>query len=200
MTPTRPAERGEAVVDTGADTQGDALAAEAGRLAAACGWSLAVAESCTGGLIGHRLTSVAGSSAYFRGGIIAYANDVKTGLLGVSAEDLAAHGAVSEQVARQMASGVRNALRADVGIASTGIMGPGGATLAKPVGLVYIAVATPERTLVRCFRMQGDRTGRTRSSSEAALGLLIEALQARTRGGVGYGGEATGKTDRETTR
>jgi PncC family amidohydrolase len=156
----------------------DSLAAEAGRLARERGWTVAVAESCTGGLVGHRLTSVSGSSAIFLGGIIAYSNEAKVRLLGVRESDLQSHGAVSEPAARQMAEGACRALGADVGIGVTGIMGPDGGSLEKPVGLVYISGVTPERAEVRRFvRGEGDRAGRTRSSSEEALRLLVDLLR-----------------------
>ena len=104
------------------------------------GLKLAVAESCTGGLVGERLTNIPGSSDVFLGGVIAYHNDVKRKLLGVRAEDMERFGAVSEEVALQMAAGVRERLGADVGVSVTGIAGPGGGTPEKPVGLVWIAI------------------------------------------------------------
>lgn len=156
----------------------DPLAAEAGRLARERAWTLATAESCTGGLVAHRLTGVSGSSAYVLGGVVAYANAAKVALLGVCEADLAAVGAVSETVACQMAEGARRAFGADVGLGITGIMGPDGGTLEKPVGLVYIAGVTPERSEVRRFvRGEGDRAGRTRSSSEEALRLLVDLMR-----------------------
>lgn len=103
--------------------------------------TLATAESCTGGLIAHRITNVAGASDYFLGGVVAYSDKVKASLLRVSQDDLKEYGAVSEPVARQMAQGVRARFRADYGIGVTGVAGPGGGTAEKPVGLVYIAVA-----------------------------------------------------------
>lgn len=170
VSPSRP--------DGAGDEAPDTLAIEAGQLAHERGWTVAVAESCTGGLVGHRLTSVSGSSAIFLGGIIAYANAAKVRLLGVRDADLQRCGAVSEPVARQMAEGARRALGADVGIGITGIMGPDGGTLEKPVGLVYISGVTPERAEVRRFvRGEGDRAGRTRSSSEEALRLLVDLLR-----------------------
>ncbi len=101
---------------------------------------LAVAESCTGGLLGAHITDEPGASSYFRGGVIAYANEVKEGLLGVPAELIRAHGAVSSECARAMATGVLGVLSADVALAVTGIAGPGGGTPEKPVGLVYVAL------------------------------------------------------------
>lgn len=113
--------------------------------------TLAVAESCTGGGLGHLITTVSGSSAYFRGGVISYDNQVKVDLLGASPEDLAQHGAVSEVVACQMAIGVRQRLQSTWGLSITGIAGPDGGTEAKPVGLVYIGVAGPTNQDVESF-------------------------------------------------
>ncbi len=122
----------------------DTLASAVGRSLLAKGQTLAVAESCTGGGLGQMLTETPGSSGYFIGGIISYANEVKVNLLGVNPEDLAREGAVSEIVARQMAAGVKEKLRTDWGISITGVAGPGGGTDAKPVGLVYIGIASPD--------------------------------------------------------
>jgi nicotinamide-nucleotide amidase len=124
----------------GADT--DTLASTVGKLLLLAGETLSVAESCTGGGLGAMLTGVAGSSRYFLGGIISYDNRVKERLLGVNPQDLAEFGAVSHQVAKQMAAGVRSRLNTDWGLSITGIAGPGGGTDAKPVGLVYIGLAS----------------------------------------------------------
>lgn len=140
---------------------------------------LATAESCTGGLIAHRLTQMAGCSDYFRGGIVAYDNAVKAAQLGVPASTLEAHGAVSEQVARAMAERVRAALKADLGLATTGIAGPGGATPEKPVGLVFIAVADRHGTVVREVRTGGDREYIKQWASQSALNLLRLRLADR---------------------
>lgn len=137
---------------------------------------LAVAESCTGGLIGHRITSVSGSSEYFLGGVIAYANDAKVGELGVDPGVLAAEGAVSEQVAREMAIGVREKFRADIGVSTTGIAGPTGATPQKPVGLVFIGVAGKQSVRVRSFSFSGSRADVKHAASEAALNMVQEYL------------------------
>ena len=109
--------------------------------------TLATAESCTGGAIASRFTTMAGASAYFNGGVIAYANEVKIGILGVKAEDIERYGAVSESVARQMADGARRATGSDYAIATTGIAGPTGGTKEKPIGTVWMAVATPTHTI-----------------------------------------------------
>ncbi|MDJ0761827.1 MAG: CinA family nicotinamide mononucleotide deamidase-related protein [Myxococcota bacterium] len=124
-------------------TKDISLPAAFGERLAAKNLTVGTGESCTGGLIGHAITETAGSSAYFRGSVVAYHNDVKTGLLNVSAQTLARAGAVSEAVVREMAIGVQRALNADVGIAVSGVAGPGGGTPEKPVGLVHFAVAHP---------------------------------------------------------
>ena len=138
--------------------------------------TLAVAESCTGGLLGHRLTSVSGCSRYFLGGVIAYANSVKAGQLGVDSATLEVEGAVSAEVARQMAEGVAARLGADVGVGITGIAGPGGGTEERPVGLVFMAVAGPAEGCVRRCEFAGDRAGIKEAACEAALELLSEYL------------------------
>lgn len=122
----------------------DTLASVVGQLLMARCQTLAVAESCTGGGLGQMLTDTPGSSSYFMGGIISYANRIKVDLLGVNAEDLARAGAVSETVAMQMAAGVKAKLGTDWGVSITGVAGPGGGTEAKPVGLVYIGIARPD--------------------------------------------------------
>ena len=155
------------------------LEQQVGDLLRARGWTLAVAESCTGGLVSHRITSVSGSSDYFLGGVIAYSNDVKVSELGVKPRVLARDGAVSEIVARQMASGVRRRLGADLGIGITGIAGPGGGTAKKSVGLVFISVAHGARSQVRRFVFSGDRIRVKMAASAAALKMLKEYLQEK---------------------
>ncbi len=123
-----------------------------------------------------RITEVSGASAYFRGGIVAYHNAVKEAILQVPAEILRTHGAVSAPCARAMAEGVRKVLQADAGLAITGIAGPTGGTPQKPVGLVYIALATPNGTEVREHRFVGSRQGVRWSASEKALELILEQL------------------------
>lgn len=136
----------------------DTLPKVTGELLKAAGQTVALAESCTGGGIGQQLTAVPGSSDYFVGSVVSYANNVKQRLLGVSASDLIEYGAVSEAVARQMAIGVKQALGTDWGISATGIAGPGGGTEDKPVGLVYIGIAKPDGTVtVREHRFGGTR-------------------------------------------
>jgi PncC family amidohydrolase len=141
------------------------------------GLTLALAESCTGGLLGHRITSVSGSSDYFRGAIVAYASDVKRDLLDVREETLTRHGAVSEETAREMAHGARRVIEADLGISITGIAGPTGGTPEKPVGLVYIGLAAPDGEWVERHVWQGDRRQNKGRSAEAALDLLRRYLE-----------------------
>jgi nicotinamide-nucleotide amidase len=137
------------------------------------GLMLAVAESCTGGLIGHRLTQVAGSSAYLDRGVVCYSNRAKTEMLGVPMELIARHGAVSKEVAAAMACGIRQRANVSVGLSVTGIAGPGGGTETKPVGLVYIGLdGGTGRPITREFRFHGDRNVIKQRSSQAALDLL----------------------------
>ena len=138
--------------------------------------SVAVAESCTGGLVMHRLTNVPGSSGYFPGGAVTYSYEAKQQLLGVKAETLAAYGAVSSQTALEMARGVRAMFGATFGIGVTGIAGPGGGMPNKPVGLVYIAVCSVDAGQVIERRWQSDREGNKQLSADAALGLLFDWL------------------------
>ena len=137
---------------------------------------LSVAESCTGGLLGARLTAIPGSSEVFVGGILAYANSVKRHLLGVTDEDLEEQGAVSELVAAQMARSVRERLKTDIGIAITGIAGPGGGTAAKPVGMVWVAL-DGIGTQARCLRLFGTREEVRQRAVQAALDMVRRALE-----------------------
>jgi PncC family amidohydrolase len=137
---------------------------------------LAVAESCTGGLVGHLLTEIAGSSDVFVGGVISYSDGVKTAVLDVPGEALERHGAVSAQVAVAMAEGARRRLGADIALAVTGIAGPSGGSAAKPVGLTYVAVADAGGHDVRRYQWQGDRSANKLASAQAALELALERL------------------------
>ncbi|GAC1418842.1 MAG: competence/damage-inducible protein A [Gemmatimonadaceae bacterium] len=139
------------------------------------GLKLAVAESCTGGMLGERITSISGSSDVFLGGVIAYDNDVKVKVLGVPADDIERYGAVSEQVAVRMASGIRKTMAADVGISVTGIAGPGGGTPEKPVGLVWIAMDYSDAK-ARRFHLVGDRTEIRQRAAQAALEIVRRSL------------------------
>ena len=152
-----------------------------GRLLEEGGTTLAVSESCTGGLVGHRLTNVPGSSAYYRGSITAYSNKVKELTLGVRPETTCQHGAVSEPTAREMARGVRRVFRADVGLSVTGIAGPDGGMPGKPVGLVYIALSAPDNEWVERHVWDGDRWENKERSAEAVLDLLRRYLERRLR-------------------
>jgi len=140
---------------------------------------LAVAESCTGGLLGATLTAIPGSSDYFLGGVIAYSDAVKTALLGVSPQTLQSHGAVSDEVAREMATGARTHLRADLAAAITGVAGPTSDASSKPAGLVYVAVAGPGNAL-RSVRLTDDhgREGNRAAAVRAAIALLEAAASA----------------------
>lgn len=138
------------------------------------GQTVAVAESCTGGLLGAALTDVPGSSAYFKGGVIAYDNQVKIDQLGVPASVLGSAGAVSADAAAAMATGVRMRLLADIGVSITGVAGPDGEEH-KPAGLTFIGVATPD-PIVREYRWTGDRWSNRRQSVRAALELLQQVL------------------------
>jgi PncC family amidohydrolase len=142
------------------------------------GLTVATAESCTGGLVAHAITEIAGSSTYYLGGFVTYADDVKRDQLGVGADLLAAHGAVSAQVARAMAEGARTRLGTDLAVAITGIAGPGGGSDEKPVGLTYVAVADGTGVDVRRHLWPGDRSANKRDSAVAALELLLDRLGA----------------------
>ena len=139
--------------------------------------TLATAESCTGGLVGGALTGLPGSSAWYLGGVVAYSNSLKIRLLGVPPALLEARGAVSPETARAMADGIRVATGADYAVSLTGIAGPGGGTPAKPVGLVYIAIASPADTTVHEHHFPGTRADIRAAATEAALRHLLAALQ-----------------------
>lgn len=153
-----------------------ALAERVGAACRALGWSIGTAESCTGGLVAHQITEVAGSSDYLRGSLVTYADDIKIALADVPAATLAAHGAVSAQVAVAMAEGAKRRLGVDIAVAITGVAGPGGGTDAKPVGLTYVAVADGVGDVVRRHVWPFDRSGNKRASAAAALALVVERL------------------------
>ena len=140
--------------------------------------TLATAESCTGGAVGAALTDLAGSSAWYLGGLVAYSNSLKTRLLDVPADLLAIHGAVSAQTAQAMAKGAREKTDADFAVAVTGIAGPGGGTPEKPVGLVYMAVAGPGGSAVFKHRFAGTRADIRAAAVDAALNHALEAIAA----------------------
>ncbi len=154
----------------------DTLAGAVGRLLLEKKQTLAVAESCTGGYISHLITSVPGSSGWYNGGIVAYSNAIKQNLLGVPVESIQKYGAVSEQVVRHMAEGARKKLNAGFAVATSGIAGPAGGTEEKPVGTVWIAVATPEKTVAEKFVFGDNRERNIVRSSQTALQLLRKQL------------------------
>jgi nicotinamide-nucleotide amidase len=157
----------------------DSLEVVVGKLLEQRGMTLAVSESCTGGLVGHRITNVPGSSAYYEGSITAYSYKIKELILQVQQDTLHHYGAVSEQVAREMAVGVRRAFQADIGLAVTGVAGPGGGTPEKPVGLVYIALAASDGEWVERCMWDRDRLENKEQSAEAVLDLLRRYLEGR---------------------
>jgi len=154
-----------------------ALAGECAELLVRRGWTLGLAESCTGGLVGHTITALSGSSAYFVGGIVSYADRIKRDALGVPDGLIRGCGAVSEPVARAMAHGARERLSVDVAVSVTGIAGPTGGTPGKPVGTVFVGIAAPNGSAVRHFCWDDDRAGNKRRSAAAALQLLRDALR-----------------------
>ncbi len=137
---------------------------------------IATAESCTAGLLAHKLTNIPGSSEYFKGGIVAYSNEIKVKLLGVKEDTLEKYGAVSYETAVEMAIGIKNLMNVDIGISTTGIAGPGGATPSKPVGLVYIGLAGKE-IKAKKFNFQGNRLQNKERFAESALKMLLEYLE-----------------------
>lgn len=158
------------------------IEALAGDLLRQRGLRLAVAESCTGGLVGHRLTNIAGSSTYYLGSVTAYAYEAKVRLLGVSWETLEQHGAVSAETVIEMARGVRTALAADIGLAVSGIAGPGGGTPEKPVGLTWIGISSPWDEFAQHFIWHGDRMKNKELSAQATIQLLVDYLSKKQLG------------------
>jgi PncC family amidohydrolase len=158
------------------------LEVEVGKLLQERGLRLALAESCTGGLAGHRLTNVPGSSAYYMGSVTAYAYEAKVRLLGVRWETLEKYGAVSQEIALEMAEGVRRALGADIGASITGIAGPGGGTPDKPVGLTWIGLSAPNFSQAWSYIWKSDRITNKKLSAEAALRLLRDYLKGSSGG------------------
>ena len=138
--------------------------------------TIAVAESCTGGLVSNLITDVSGSSGWFIGGVIAYSNDVKKDMLGVKAATLERHGAVSLQTATEMARGVRKRFHGSIGVSTTGIAGPAGGSAQKPVGTVCVAVCARGKTAARQFLFKGSRSAIKKQSALAAIKMLIKTL------------------------
>lgn len=153
-------------------TNGLGMEEVVGQSLRAQGLTIALAESCTGGLIGHRLTEVAGSSAYVDRGVTCYSNQSKIEFVGVPSSVLKQYGAVSGPVAKAMAEGIRSGSGADVGLSVTGIAGPGGGTRSKPVGLVYVGLSVPRQSVTKAFRFYGDRKTIKLRASQAALDVL----------------------------
>ena len=152
------------------------LEAEIGDLLRNKGLTLGVVESATGGLISHMITNIPGSSDYYKGSVAAYSNEVKIKVVGVREETINRYGAVSPQVAEEMAVGGRKVLAVDICLADTGIAGPGGATPGKPIGLFYLGLSHQTGTYSQKHIFQGDRGQNKRSAAEAALGWLKEYL------------------------
>ena len=160
----------------------NAMEIKVGELLRPLGLKLAVAESCTGGLVGHRITNVPGSSEYFLGGVTAYAYEAKVKLLGVSWDTLTRYGAVSRETVLEMARGARRALEADIGISVSGIAGPGGGMPEKPVGLTWIGLSASGFEEARSFVFPGDRLEVKEQAAEQALRLLNEYLATVSAG------------------
>ncbi len=154
-----------------------------GSLLRARNLKLATAESCTGGLVADRVTNVPGSSDYYIGGIIAYANEAKISLLHVSPDTLSLHGAVSRETVIEMAHGIRTVMGADLGISMSGIAGPSGGLPDNPVGTTWICLSVPEGDWTRKFVWSGDRRSNKQSSAQAALQLVLDYLDKKLENG-----------------
>jgi len=157
------------------------LESETGELLKRRGLRLALAESCTGGLIGNRITDVPGSSEYFIGSIVAYAYEAKVALLGVSWDTLNTYGAVSRETVLEMARGARRALNTDIAVSVSGIAGPGGGTLDKPVGTTWIALVSNDGEWASEFHFQGDREQNKTSAADSALQFLLDYLMGKLK-------------------
>jgi PncC family amidohydrolase len=157
----------------------DSLELETGRLLRERGLKLSLAESCTGGLVGDRITNLPGSSEYFWGSLVTYAYEAKVALLHVSWDTLNKYGAVSRETVLEMARGARAALGTDIAVSVSGIAGPGGGTEEKPVGTTWIALDAADGEWTRMFRFAGDRTQNKSSAADAALQLLLDYLEGR---------------------
>lgn len=157
----------------------ESIETQVGNLLRERGLKIATAESCTGGLIAHRITNVPGSSDYFLGGVVAYAYEAKVAQLGVSWDTLHAHGAVSRETVLEMARGARTALGAEIAVSVTGIAGPGGGLPNKPVGSTWLGLVTPEGEWARHFVWSGDRLENKELSAEAGLQFILDYLLGR---------------------
>ena len=154
---------------------------QAGNILRQRGLQLTLAESCTGGLLGHRITNVPGSSEYFIGGVVAYSYEAKVKTLGVSWDTLNGFGAVSSETVIEMARGAKKLMDADIAVSVSGIAGPGGGTADKPVGTTWVGLATPDGEWSREFHFDGDRDQNKISSADAALQTLLEYLQGNLK-------------------
>jgi PncC family amidohydrolase len=157
----------------------NSLEIQVGQLLSARGLKLVLAESCTGGLLGSRISDVPGSSDYFLGGVVAYAYEAKADLLGVSWDTLNTKGAVSRETVLEMARGVRERMKAHIAVSVSGIAGPGGGTPEKPVGTTWIGLATEAGEWAETYQFAGDREGNKISAVDAALTLLLHYLQGK---------------------
>ena len=157
----------------------DSLEVQIGKLLRKRGLKLALAESCTGGLIGDRITNLPGSSEYFWGSLVTYSYEAKAALLNVSWETLNTRGAVSRETVLEMARGARQALTIDIAVSVSGIAGPGGGTEEKPVGTTWTALVSSDGEWARSFRFGGDRLANKASAAEAALQLLLDYLEGK---------------------
>jgi PncC family amidohydrolase len=155
---------------------GDRLEFMIGQKLRARGLKLATAESCTGGLVGDRITDVPGSSDYYLGGAVAYAYETKVAMLGVSWDTLKRYGAVSRETVLEMARGIRNALHADIAVSISGIAGPGGGLPNKPVGTTWLGFSAPEGEWARIYSFSGDREHNKLAAAEAALQFVMDYL------------------------
>ena len=153
------------------------LETQLGHALMARGWTLAVAESCTGGLVGDRITNVSGSSDYYNGAVVAYAYQAKVDLLGVSWDTLNVHGAVSAETVREMAAGARKALKVDIAVSISGIAGPTGGTPEKPVGTVWFGLETPDGAWTRRYQFDGNRIEVKQQAAAAALQFVLDYLE-----------------------
>jgi PncC family amidohydrolase len=157
----------------------NSLESQVGKLLQARGLKLVLAESCTGGLLGSRITDVPGSSEYFLGGVVAYAYEAKVDLLGVSWDTLNTKGAVSKETVLEMARGIRNLMKAQVAVSVSGIAGPGGGTPEKPVGTTWIGLVAEEGEWAKMFHFSRDRERNKILAVDAALHLLLDYLQGK---------------------
>ena len=155
------------------------LESQVGQLLQTRGLKLVLAESCTGGLLGSRITDVPGSSEYFLGGVVAYAYEAKVDLLGVSWDTLNTKGAVSRETVLEMARGIRNLMKAHIAVSVSGIAGPGGGTPDKPVGTTWIALVTADGEWAKVFQFSGGRVENKIAAADAALTLLLDYLQGK---------------------